>query len=483
MTAAPPTIYAVTVNSAGMGASGGGNYAQGVTVAVSAGTPPTGQQFKNWTASPTVTFANANSASTTFTMPASAVTVTANFEPISATVTGVTASPTSIEVQQGGTQQFAATVQGTNNPPRTVAWSVAGGTGTTNISATGLLTVDPAQTSGSALTVTATSTYDTSKSGTATVTVTSTSPSVVYAVSLDTGDCTFPVATEGYGAQTPLSVAVTNTGNKATGPLSITLSGTDAGSFTLSTANIVDIAIGGSSAFTVTPDADLTAGAYAATVTVSGGNGISKDFGVSFTVTAAPTIYTITFNANSGTVSPASAQTGADGKLPSLPTPTRSGSYSFDGWFTAASGGTAITTATVFTQSATIYAHWTYTGGSPSGGNSGGSSPATPPTSPGTTVGDGTVSTPAGQAPVKNPDGSATLPGGGTVTVGSAGSGNTTANAPTVTVTAPRRHSRRRGRRREHPREWKSDGYNSPAGRGNRHGRRNDSRRSGRHDH
>ena len=43
-------------------------------------TPPAGQQFKNWTGS--VSFANANSASTSFTMPANAVTVTANFEDI-----------------------------------------------------------------------------------------------------------------------------------------------------------------------------------------------------------------------------------------------------------------------------------------------------------------------------------------------------------------------------------------------------------------
>ena len=51
------------------------------------------------------------------------------------------------------------------------------------------------------------------------------------------------------------------------------------------------------------------------------------------------------------------------GKLTSLPTATRSGSYSFDGWYTAASGGTQITTAYVFSANTTVYAHWTYTGG------------------------------------------------------------------------------------------------------------------------
>ena len=80
------------------------------------------------------------------------------------------------------------------------------------------------------------------------------------------------------------------------------------------------------------------------------------------------TTYTITFNANGGSVTPASAETGADGKLASLPTPTRSGSYSFKGWYTATSGGTKVTTSTVFNANTTIYAQWTYTGGGGGGG-------------------------------------------------------------------------------------------------------------------
>ena len=50
-------------------------------------------------------------------------------------------------------------------------------------------------------------------------------------------------------------------------------------------------------------------------------------------------------------------------KLPSLPSASRSGSYSFDGWYTEKSGGTKITTASVFSANTTVYAHWTYTGG------------------------------------------------------------------------------------------------------------------------
>ena len=76
----------------------------------------------------------------------------------------------------------------------------------------------------------------------------------------------------------------------------------------------------------------------------------------------APTEFIVTFDGNGGTPSVGSMTT-TDRKLPSLPSASRSGSYSFDGWFTKKSGGTKITTATVFSANTTVYAHWTYTGG------------------------------------------------------------------------------------------------------------------------
>jgi uncharacterized protein (TIGR02145 family)/uncharacterized repeat protein (TIGR02543 family) len=71
-------------------------------------------------------------------------------------------------------------------------------------------------------------------------------------------------------------------------------------------------------------------------------------------------IYTITFSVNGGgTVSPTTAQTGEGWKLTltSLPTPTRNG-YIFKGWFTASTGGTAVTINDVYSDDATIYAQW-----------------------------------------------------------------------------------------------------------------------------
>ncbi|MGN1003196.1 MAG: alpha-L-fucosidase [Oscillospiraceae bacterium] len=192
----------------------------------------------------------------------------------------------------------------------------------------------------------------------------------VYSIDLDTtGTYTFTAATVGYAAQTAKTVTVTNDGTGATGVLTVELSGANADSFTLSKTSIDSLAVGNSDSFTVVPNTGLSAGTYTATVTVSGGNGITASFGVSFTVNAAPATYTITFNPNGGAVTPTFGATGADGKLASLPTPTRSGSYIFNGWYTAENGGTQVTTSTVFDTDATIYAQWTYTGGSGSGGS------------------------------------------------------------------------------------------------------------------
>ena len=82
----------------------------------------------------------------------------------------------------------------------------------------------------------------------------------------------------------------------------------------------------------------------------------------------APTEFIVTFDGNGGTPS-AGSMTTTDRKLTSLPSASRSGSYSFDGWYTEKSGGTKITKDTVFHADTTVYAHWTYTGGGSSGYN------------------------------------------------------------------------------------------------------------------
>ncbi len=75
----------------------------------------------------------------------------------------------------------------------------------------------------------------------------------------------------------------------------------------------------------------------------------------------APTEFIVTFDGNGGMPSVGSMTT-TNQRLSSLPGASRS-KHSFDGWYTEKSGGTKITTDTVFSANTTAYAHWTYTGG------------------------------------------------------------------------------------------------------------------------
>ena len=93
--------------------------------------------------------------------------------------------------------------------------------------------------------------------------------------------------------------------------------------------------------------------------------------------TAAPpavTKFTVTFDANGGSVSPETMETDENGKLSELPTPTRDG-CTFDGWYDAKDGGSKVPADKIYTESTTIYAHWTKNssgGGTSGGGSSGG---------------------------------------------------------------------------------------------------------------
>ena len=68
--------------------------------------------------------------------------------------------------------------------------------------------------------------------------------------------------------------------------------------------------------------------------------------------------YTIAFNANGGSPTPPSITRKAGETYDTLPTPTRTG-YALAGWYTAASGGTKVSSTTKATASTTLYAHWT----------------------------------------------------------------------------------------------------------------------------
>ncbi len=67
--------------------------------------------------------------------------------------------------------------------------------------------------------------------------------------------------------------------------------------------------------------------------------------------------YTVTFNANGGSVSEASRKVNYGSTVGTLPNASRSG-YSFKGWYTSASGGTKISASQVIKSNVTYYAQW-----------------------------------------------------------------------------------------------------------------------------
>ncbi|MBL7942554.1 MAG: InlB B-repeat-containing protein, partial [Flavobacteriales bacterium] len=97
-------------------------------------------------------------------------------------------------------------------------------------------------------------------------------------------------------------------------------------------------------------------------------NGATYDFSTDVTLYAqwSANSYTVTFNANGGSApSPANKQVTFGSTYGTLATTSRTG-YTFVGWFTAASGGTQVTTSTVVSNASdhTLYAQWsanTYT--------------------------------------------------------------------------------------------------------------------------
>ncbi len=121
---------------------------------------------------------------------------------------------------------------------------------------------------------------------------------------------------------------------------------------------------GGTGGRTVTQDYGTAL--TAPTVTRTGYTFTGWSPAVPSTVPAADATYAAQWRINSYTVT-FDAQGGAGGgtvarnhgaALGELPVPTRDG-FSFDGWFTAASGGTEVSSATVITGAVMFYAHWT----------------------------------------------------------------------------------------------------------------------------
>ena len=238
------------------------------------------------------------------------------------TITGVTISPVSVSVEKGKTQQFAATVSGTGDYNKTVAWTVTGGAAGTSIDENGLLTVAAAETA-KTLTVKAAAAGDETKFAEATVTVTEV-PVVQYTLTVVGG-----IGSGSYAAGTEITV-------KANEPES-------GKHFKAWEAKGITLADPSQSSVTITmPANDVTLTATYEEDPVE------------------PTIHTITLNPNGGRVDP-DTLTVKDGETVELPIPTRFGSFRFVGWFTSA--GKEVTDETHIYEDLTLVARWQYTGG------------------------------------------------------------------------------------------------------------------------
>lgn len=124
---ADPVSHTVTVNSSYAQTSGAGTYQAGATVTVQAGTRQN-YRFDGWTTEDGVTFENASSATTTFTMPDKDVTVAAKW-----TYTGSTGTNNGTNSGNNGT------TSGGNN---TTSGTNSGGNGTVSDGKEGAYTGD-----------------------------------------------------------------------------------------------------------------------------------------------------------------------------------------------------------------------------------------------------------------------------------------------------------------------------------------------------
>lgn len=122
-------------------------------------------------------------------------------------------------------------------------------------------------------------------------------------------------------------------------------------------------------------------------VTVEGSGKISVASGGYADIAEDNTYCTITFNSNGGICDVSAVIVKRGEAIGTLPTPTRSG-YTFQGWFTMASGGERVTETNTVNADTTVYAQWTAVPVIPSDPGSSGSS-SEPSYSPVLDVSDG----------------------------------------------------------------------------------------------
>ena len=268
------TKYAVTVVSEGAGAAGEGEYKWGATVNINAGTPPVGKRFKQWIAEPDdANFANPNSAATSFATFPNAVTVTAVFDDadtydITMTNDGngsATASP------NPAFENTTITITAASNEGyKFDTWVVVSG-GALLASAT----TNPTTFTMPGNNVTIRATFEALPPDTPNL-------EFVPAVAGSGGD--FGDAEFGYTQPAARTINLHNSGTGAATVASWASSGSISSFTVTGNTGTPNIAVNGSHALTVRPNANLAAGTYTATITVTYDDGETATLNLSFRV-------------------------------------------------------------------------------------------------------------------------------------------------------------------------------------------------------
>lgn len=309
-------VYPITVNQGGHGTAGANPTGafEGKTVTLTAA-PNTGYSFDYWSSSPAVAFGNPSSENTTFSMPASAVTVTANWKANKYTVNlnpgAGSVSPSSTDVAYDSADALPV-------PTRTgytfLGWYTAeNGTGAK-------VTDDAGVPSGTAAGCVAAGKW----SLTSTVTLYARWSANNYTVKFD-----------------PRGGSVSTKSKTVT----------------------YDSPYGG------LPVPERTGYTFGGWWTGTGGTGTKVTPATTVSVTTEQTlyaawtanVYTVNFDACGGTVPEESRNVTYDSPYGELPAPERTG-YTFAGWRTGAGGtGIKVTAATIvsITTEQTLYADWT----------------------------------------------------------------------------------------------------------------------------
>lgn len=127
-----------------------------------------------------------------------------------------------------------------------------------------------------------------------------------YNLATDSDSYILPAAQVGYGAQSPVTVTISNGDDKvATGELLVQFENGGASNFELNKTTISDIAESGNTTVEVTPKTGLAVGTYTDTLQIKSDGRIVKEIPLNFSVTQQLT-YTITATAGvGGSISPA----------------------------------------------------------------------------------------------------------------------------------------------------------------------------------